>query len=144
VVFEFRGTECPIAARVQPELERLFHEFGPAGVLFVAVYPNGGETAGEIRRVRRDAAQTTEAAMDPQQRLADQLGVTVTPEVVAIAADGHLIYRGRVNDQYGGLGQGRPEPTRHDLEEALRAFLASGEAQGITTEPIGCRVQRLP
>ncbi len=144
VVFEFLGTECPIANRVQPELERLARTLGARGVRFVAVYPNSGETPEGIRNQRAEAGLTVEAALDPQYRLTDRLRATVTPEVVAVASDGQLIYRGRVNDQFGGLGQGRPAPTQHDLEEALLAFLESGSARGVQTRPVGCRIQRLP
>jgi NAD(P)-dependent dehydrogenase (short-subunit alcohol dehydrogenase family) len=143
-VFEFLGTECPIAGRVQPELERLAQEFGPQGVRFVAIYPNVGETASGIRKHRSEAGQTVEAGLDPGHRLTDRLAVTVTPEVVVLASDGRLIYQGRVNDQYGALGKGRPAPTRHDVAEALGGFLASGQATAIRTTPVGCRIQRLP
>ena len=144
VVFEFLGTECPIAGRVQPELERLAQELGPRGVRFVAVYPNPGETASGIRNHRAEAGQTVEAGLDPGQRLADRFGVTVTPEVVVLASDGRLIYQGRVNDQYGAVGKGRPAPTRHDLAEALREFIDTGEPKAVRTTPVGCRIQRLP
>jgi len=74
----------------------------------------------------------------------DRWKVTVTPEVVALAADGSLIYRGRVNDQYAALGKGRPAATRHDLREALETFLATGMAEGERTTPVGCRILRTP
>jgi hypothetical protein len=144
VVFEFLGTECPIAGRVQPELERLAQEFGPRGIRFVAVYPNVGETASGIRKHRAEAGQTVEAGLDPHHRLTDRLGVTVTPEVVVLTSDGRWVYRGRVNDQYGAVGKGRPAPTRNDLAEALREFVETGVAKSVRTTPVGCRIQRLP
>jgi len=142
VVFEFLSTECPIANRFQPELNRLAVEFSPQGVRFVAIYPNLGETAEGIRQHRADSAFSGEAGRDLRQELVNRWNITVTPEVVVLAADGALIYRGRVNDQYAGLGQGKPAPTRHDLEEALREYLANGLAQGVSTTPVGCRIQR--
>jgi len=144
VVFEFLSTECPIANRFQPELKRLDLEFSPQGVRFVSIYPNLGETAEGIRQHRAEAAFSGEAGRDLRQELVNRWNITVTPEVVVLAADGALIYRGRVNDQYAGLGQGKPAPTRHDLEESLREYLARGVAKGISTTPVGCRIQREP
>ena len=144
VVMAFLGTECPIAQRMLPELERLERELGPRGVRFLAIYPNVDETREGIREQRRRAGLTGEAGLDPGQRLADRWHVTVTPEIVALAADGTLIYRGRVNDQYAALGKGKPAPTHHDLREALEAFLVTGKATGVRTVPVGCRILRTP
>ncbi len=144
VVLAFLGTECPIAQRMLPELDRLQQELGPRGVRFLSIYPNAGETREGIQQQRRRAGLAGEAGFDPGQRLVDRWQVTVTPEVVALAADGSLIYRGRVNDQYAALGKGRPAATRHDLREALEAFLATGMAEGGRTVPVGCRILRTP
>ena len=144
VVLVFLGTECPIAQRMLPELERLEQELGPRGVRFLAVYPNTGETREGVRQQRRRAGVTGEAGLDPEQRLVDRWRVTVTPEVVALAADGALIYRGRVNDQYAALGKGKPAPTRQDLREALEGFLVTGRARGVQTTPVGCRILCAP
>jgi len=144
VVLVFLGTECPIAQRMLPELERLERELRPRGVRFLAVYPNTGETREGVRQQRRRAGLSGEAGLDPDQRLVDRWRVTVTPEVVALAAEGALIYRGRVNDQYAALGKGKPVPTHHDLREALEAFLVTGRARGVRTAPVGCRILRVP
>jgi Redoxin len=143
VVFVFTGVECPIANRAQPELTRLAREFTPE-VTFVAVYPNASEDAAMIRRHRTTFELPPEAYRDPRQHLAKTLGATVTPEVVALAVDGRLIYRGRVNDQFAGLGLGRPAPTRHDLKDALRDFIEGKLPSGIVTSAAGCRIQTTP
>ncbi|MBN8248171.1 MAG: hypothetical protein J0L84_12095 [Verrucomicrobia bacterium] len=143
VVFEFLSVECPISNRAQPELARLARDLAPQ-VEFVAVYPNAGETAEAIHRHRADFQRAATAYRDPRQQLADALHVGVTPEVVAPTADGRLIYRGRINDQFGGLGQGRPAPTRHDLAEALEAFLSGTPPAGVLTPAVGCRIDRAP
>lgn len=144
VVFQFLGTECPIANRVLPELDRLAREYRAKGIQFVTVYSNFTETADGVRQQRAEAGVSGDAGLDPHQTLADQLGVTVTPELVVLTPEGKLIYRGRVNDQYAGLGQGKPAPQRHDLAEALAEFVKTGQPTGIQTKPAGCRIQRRP
>ena len=144
MVVEFLGSECPIANRVLPELARLAREFSSRGVQFVAVYPNVGETAEAIRQHREQLSDPTQVGMDPEQQMVSALQAQVTPEVVVLARNGALVYRGRVNDQYAALGKSKPAPTRHDLEVALRDYLTHRIASGVKTPPVGCRIQRLP
>ncbi|HRI14201.1 MAG TPA: redoxin family protein [Verrucomicrobiota bacterium] len=144
IVFEFLSVECPISNRVEPELDRLKREYTPRGVAFVAVYPNAGDLPEVIREHRAEGSFTPEAFRDPQQTLADQLGIKVTPEVVVFTADGRQVYRGRVNDQYAALGQGKPAPTRHDLAEALAGLTKGTQMEPRSTPPVGCRIQRIP
>lgn len=144
VVFLFLGVDCPIANRALPELKELEHTRGPRGVRFVEVYAQPDETWEAIREHRRQYALTSEAYRDPGWQLAKRLAASRTPEVVALSIDGQLIYRGRVNDQYAALGVARAEPTRHDLAEALDAFLAGGAPRGTTTTAVGCSFRALP
>lgn len=141
LVLAFIAVDCPIANRAQPELHALARELEPAGVRFVQVYANADETAEEIRRHRQEFSLTGEAVRDPGGALVARCGVQVTPEVVALAPDGALIYQGRVNDQYAAPGVGRPAPTRHDLAEALREYLRTGVAAGRRTPAAGCAVR---
>ena len=141
LVLEFIAVDCPIANRALPELRALADELGGAGVRFVQVYANADETAEEIRRHREDFALTGEAVRDPDGALVAKFGVQVTPEMVALAPAGALIYQGRVNDQYAAPGVGRPAPTRHDLAEALRDYLRTGEARGRRAPAAGCAVR---
>ena len=138
MVVVFVGVECPISNRCLPELKTLEDRLSPKGVRFLHVYPNPDESAEIIRRHRGDYLLGTEAFRDPEHQLARKLNAHCTPEVVALAADGRLIYRGRVNDQFTALGVGRPQPTRHDLQEALDAFLGGDAPGGRVTLAVGC------
>lgn len=144
VVFLFLGVDCPIANRALPELKELELSRGPRGVRFIDVYAQPDETWEAIREHRRQFGRTTEAYRDPGWQLAKRLAASRTPEAVALTPEGRLIYRGRVNDQYAALGVARLEPTRHDLAEALDAFLAGGAANGTITPAVGCSFRALP
>lgn len=141
LVLVFTAVDCPIANRAQPELRALARELATAGVRFVQVHANADETAEEIRRHREAYSLAGEAVRDPGGALVARYGVRVTPEVVALAPDGALIYQGRVNDQYAAPGVGRPAPTRHDLADALHEYLRTGEARGLRTPAAGCAVR---
>lgn len=141
LVLVFISVDCPIANRAVPELRALAEELAPQGVRFVAVYANADETAADIRRHQAEFAPPGRAVRDPDGALVANFGVRVTPEAVAVARDGALIYQGRVNDQYAAPGVGRPAPTQHDLADALREFLRTGEARGRRTPAAGCAVR---
>lgn len=141
LVLGFIAVDCPIANRAQPELHALARELEPAGVRFVQVYANADETAEEIRRHREAFSLTGAAVRDPGGALVARYGVRVTPEVVALAPNGALIYQGRVNDQYAAPGVGRPAPTQHDLADALREYLRTGKARGVRLPAAGCAVR---
>jgi hypothetical protein len=144
IVFVFLGTECPIANRCLPELKALQAEFVKHGIAFAHVYPNADETPEAIRRHRAEYQLPAQAYRDPEHILAAKLKAHRTPEVVALAADGRLIYQGRVNDLYGALGVSRPQPTRHDLAEHLRAFLQGAPPAGVVQPAVGCSFRSPP
>lgn len=143
-VILFLGVECPISNRYLPELVALENELGPRGIRFFHVYPNPDETPEVIRRHRAEYHLPATAFRDPQWSLARTLGTSKTPEAVALTAEGRVIYHGRVNDQYAALGVGKPEPTRHDLAEALREFLKGAPPVGNGPPAVGCSFRALP
>ncbi len=139
-VFTFLSVDCPISNRDLPELNELAHDFSSQGIRFIFVYPNADELPDAIHRHQREYGLTGELFRDPAQALVRQMEVRVTPEVVAVTAQGKPIYRGRINDQYFALGQSRPAPTRHDLAEALREFCAGREPTVPSRPPVGCSI----
>ncbi len=144
VVFVFVGVECPISNRFLPELAALEAELAPQGVKFVTVYPFPDETPERIGAHRAEFGQGGAAYRDPEHVLARALGAHRTPEAVALTRDGRRIYQGRINDQYRSLGVARPEPTRHDLAEALRGFLGGEAPSGKGFPAVGCSFRSSP
>jgi hypothetical protein len=136
-VLLFVTTDCPISNRYAPEVIRLFRAFAAKGVGFWLIYPNPAETPREIRDHRVSFGYPMQALRDPGHALANVVHATVTPEAVVIAGE-RIVYRGRIDDRYVNLSAQRPEPTRHDLEDALTALLADRPVPHPTTEAVGC------
>src|SRR5258707_10764020 len=88
-VLLFVNSTCPLSARIVPELNRLYSEFSPRGVKFLAIY---AETV-------RETPHTFPSLLDPTQSLARQTGATTTPQAIVISERGAVLYRGRIDDR---------------------------------------------
>lgn len=143
IVLIFTRTDCPIANRYAPEIERLFETYSPRGLEFLMVYPEAGVDNRSIDHHRAEFGLRLPAVADPTHRYVKFAQATVTPEA-AVFLKGRLVYRGRIDDGYFSLSKARPGPTRHDLEDVLRAILSGKSLQFRTAQAIGCAIEKLP
>lgn len=135
-VYVFTTTDCPMANRYAPEIERLAAEF-KAHARFVLVYPVQSDTPEVIVDHRRKYAYTIESARDTDHKLVKLTGVTITPEV-AVMKGNQRLYRGRIDDRFVDFGKERAKPTRHDLRDALAAIISGQAVAHPQTQAIGC------
>jgi hypothetical protein len=142
-VFLFVRTDCPISNRYAPEVRRLWQVHAPRGAAFYLVYPDPGEPVADIRRSTKDFGYPFPALRDPEHRLVARTGATVTPEAAVYDAAGRMVYRGRIDDRWAGLGRPRAAPTRRDLDEVLAALLAGERMVPRTTRAVGCFIPEL-
>jgi thiol-disulfide isomerase/thioredoxin len=136
-VLIFVRTDCPISNRYAPELIRLYKEFSERAVFYL-VYADPANTVGVIHKHMADYGYTFGALRDPGHELVKLAKARVTPEAAVFSASGQLLYHGRIDNRYVDLGKSMPQPTRRDLEEALRSVLAGKPVQVASTPAIGC------
>jgi hypothetical protein len=139
-VFIFVSTECPVSNRYAPEVRRLHDAFASKGVRFTLVYPNPSESAPAIREHLTAYSYPAEALRDPSHAFVKLAEISITPEAAVYAADGRLVYRGRIDDRYVNLGVERPAATQHDLADALTDVLAGRPVREPRTQAVGCYV----
>jgi hypothetical protein len=142
-VFVFTRTDCPVAARYAPELQRVQKQAEAAGIAFHLVFVDPSEQPGSIRAYLHDYALAGHPLRDPQHRLVQVAGATTTPEaVVFVRSPGGptLVYRGRIDDRYVDLGHMRPAPTTHDLDEIISAIAARKPVVFRATPAVGCLI----
>jgi hypothetical protein len=137
-VFVFVTTDCPIANRYAPEIQRLAAMFTSQGVRFWLVYANPHEPPTSIRNHLRQFQYAIPALRDPEHALVRFTKVTVSPEAAVVDQGGSLLYHGRIDDRWVNLGRDRPSPTRADLAEALRATLDGKPVAQAATPAVGC------
>ena len=146
VVLFFAASDCPISNRYVPEMQRLTKQFEPSGVRVWFVYPNPGDTANVVRAHDLEFSITANTVLDNRQSLTRMAHATTTPEAAVFVPHGgelHEVYRGRIDDRYLSLGTERPQATRHDLEDAIRAVLAGKPVPQPGGPPIGCSIVTL-
>ena len=138
-VFVFTTTQCPLVKRTMPKLIELDAKFGPQDVQIVAVNVGVEDTIRDMAAQAIEYDASFPFVKDTDLSCVKRLGIQRTPEVAVLNANSKLVYRGRVDDQLR-LGGARPEPTRRDLEEALRELLTGNEISVATTTVDGCLV----
>src|SRR5262249_820930 len=83
--------------------------------------------------------------LDPRHQLVAATGVTTTPEVAVVTADGRIAYRGRIDDRYPQIGVHRQGPTPRDLRPAPAGRLGPRRRAGPrATAAGGCRRRGRP
>jgi hypothetical protein len=143
----FVRTDCPIANRMLPAIERLRAAYEPKGIRFWLVFVDPEESPAAIRKHLAAFDQHTPAIRDPRHELVRMIGATRTPEAAVFvheAAGSRLVYRGRIDNRFVDVGRSRPTATSHDLADALDDVLG-GRSSGPPrmTQPVGCIIADL-
>ncbi len=151
VAIVFISHECPIANAMAPDLRALAAHAAANGVALHLVHPSPWATRGELLRHAREfgfvsAAGTDVSVLaDPSQSLVARCGATVTPEGALLRLDGkgggELLYLGRVNDLYVGIGRRRPSISSHDLGNAIDAAVAGRAIPQPFPKAVGCFIE---
>jgi len=139
-VLIFIAHDCPICNSYAPEIGRLAAKYKSRGVSFDLVYAEPGFTDANAAAHEKTYAYSLPAFTSPWRTLVRATGVTATPEAVALAPDGRILYRGRINDQYADLGVRRQHSTSADLAAALDDVLSGKPVRTARTKAIGCFV----
>ncbi len=139
--FIFVTDVCPIANAYQPRLAELQKEYAPHGIQFVEVYPLTTITRESVLKHRQEFDIRIPSVVDNDRAIAKRLGAKVTPEAIVLDRRGQTLYRGRIDDQHAALGKKRPQPTRHDLADALKAIASGQPIEVPETQAVGCIIR---
>lgn len=145
-VFVFARSDCPIAARYAPELERLQRRASADAVAFWLVFVDRDEPTEAIRAYLRTYGYHGRVLRDGEHALVQLAGATITPEAAVFshgASGPTLVYRGRIDNRYVDLGRSRPAPTVRDLDEVLDALRSGTSIPFRSTEAVGCVIADL-
>lgn len=77
--------------------------------------------------------------IDENHKIADDFGAKTTPHVFLFDAEGTLVYRGAIDDNY----EDKSAVEQYYLKDALAAFQAGETINPETTKALGCSIKRL-
>lgn len=141
-VLFFVTNDCPISNAFAPEIARVCSEYQRVDCTLVYVDPSLSDEAARAH-AKTYGHGGYPKIVDRKHELVKATGVAVTPEVAVVNADGKIVYRGRIDNSFAGLGQSRRTATVHDLREALDATLAGKSAAHPETKAVGCYITDL-
>jgi thiol-disulfide isomerase/thioredoxin len=142
VVLVFVRTDCPVANRYAPTIQKLSEEHA-AKAAFWLVYPSKAESADVIRKHQREYGYKIPALRDPQHVLVKESQVEITPEVAVFSSDRRLVYHGRIDNLYEDVGRTRRVATTHELQDAISAALGGKNLDVDATHGVGCYISDL-
>lgn len=137
-VLVFTSHECPIANAYAPTLRDLAASWVRHPVVLFLVHVDPDLTAAAAQRHAQEYELPGTIVLDPHHDVAGHLHIEKTPEAVVCSPAG-CCYRGRIDDQWSGLGARSPAAAQHDLANAVAAVLA-GATRVDGAPAIGCRV----
>lgn len=140
-VFVFVMNDCPVANIFAPEIHRLFTEYSQKGISGSVIYVDPDAGLPAVKQHAKDYGHAGYPVIyDPQHQVVDATGATQTPEAVVIGQKGGILYRGRIDNRYAGLGQPRRKATETDLRNALDDILAGRPVSVARTKTVGCYI----
>lgn len=142
LVVVFMGTECPINNAYMPRLNDLHRRFRSKGVGLVGINSNEHDSIEKIARHVQKYEIEFPVLKDQRHEVADRFGAERVPQAFLLNPRGEIVYRGRIDDQYG-IGYKRSAPTRTDLVAAVEEMLAGKPISVPQTETPGCLISRL-
>lgn len=142
VVLVFVRTDCPVSNRYAPTIQKLSDEHADKAAFWL-VYPSKAESAEMIRKHEREYGYKIPALRDPQHKLVKESHVEITPEVAVFDAGRKLVYHGRIDNLYEGIGRARNVATTHELQDAIAAALGGKGLAVDSAHAVGCYISDL-
>ena len=136
-VLVFVDKECPVSARYLGELNEFASLAAGQGADFYAVVSSPYRDWGDARAIRDEYDLDFPVLLDPSGDLAERLKPVTLGEAFVIDGRDRMVYRGRIDDRFAGIGQLRRVIRHHDLKDVLATVNDPGLVPRATA-PIGC------
>ena len=135
----FLGVECPVARFYATRIDELAKRYAGTKIRFVGINSNLHDSIADLHSFAKELGLRFQQVKDRDQAIARAFGATRTAEVVVVDQHHHVLYRGRIDDQYSP-GVKRSGSTRTELEDAITSLLDGKSPGTARTEPVGCLI----
>ncbi len=136
-VIAFLSAKCPCSASHETALKKLFEEFSPRGVQFIAIHSNLDEACDFTKAHFEKSAFPFPVIQDRSNQFADTFGALKTPHIFVIGPKGAPLFQGGIDDSHN-----ESEAKKHYLKDALTS-IAEGKAPPLkSVRTLGCVIKR--
>lgn len=140
----FSCNTCPYVLAWQDRYNPLAAFCEKNGVGMLAVNPNeayrDGDDSPEAMKAHAEKNDYQfPYVIDTNHQLADVMGATRTPHIYLFNAEGVLVYRGAIDDNY----RDAEKVEQKYLEEAIQAMVSGQEIAKKTSKSLGCSIKRI-
>jgi peroxiredoxin len=138
IVILFISTRCPVSNNYNERMVKLYDDYVPQKVRFLAVNSNKKEDAEEVKKHAQENKFEFPVLKDPQNKIADRYDAQVTPEVYVVNTKLELLYHGNIDDS-----RREKDIESHMLRNALDEILAGKEVTVKESKAFGCSIKRV-
>ena len=93
-IIVFLSARSPETRRASAAIRQANEKYRRRKHMFIGVFPNPAESAGEILKFCQASGFTFPCYRDPAQKAAKSLGATVTPEIFVLDSAGKAVFKG--------------------------------------------------
>ena len=138
LVIAFLSPECPLCKNYSTKLVSLKNKYLKKAV-FIGIIPGSFEQK-DVIEFQKKYMPSWQLVRDTSLRLTHYLEGKVTPEVLVIDnKNGHLVYKGAIDNWLVSLGKPRNKVTNYYLDIALNNFISDKPSIPFT-KPVGCLI----
>lgn len=141
-VYVFLSETCPICQNQTLTLRQLYTSYAQKGVSFTGLFPNEEfSTPESIAKFGKKYKLEFELKGDEGQKMVSRFGASITPQVYVVRnSTQEVLYQGRIDNGFEGIGKKRQVITAFYLRDALESILNSLPVAVKQTQPVGCYI----
>jgi hypothetical protein len=139
LVYVFLGEECVISQNYTLKLRALHEQYASKEIQFVGIFPNNYSNTESMKAFKEKYKIPFSVELDKAHLKVYKFKIKVTPEIVVYnVKDQKVVYQGRIDNTYFGLGQRRTVTTTSELEDVLKAVSQKQGPEFEFERAVGC------
>ena len=138
-VYIFMHEACIISQYYSLPLREMHEEYANDNLQFVGLFSNPSSEAYKVHMFKDKYNIPFELRTDHYHLKTEELGATVTPEVVVYnESQGEILCKGRIDDAYARVGRRKQVTTTSELKDVLEALKNNQPIPTTHTKAVGC------
>lgn len=131
--------ECRICQYYGPLLKEYHEEFASETISFKGYFPNFSSKKDQIDQFKEDNQVPFDLKTDYFKKRSRKYDLRLLPTVIVYdEKKKQLLYKGRIDNRFYGVGKQRQVTTRFDLKSALDSIVNQQPIKEKSTQAVGC------